>query len=412
MLLWLTRSPWLSTAFIALSGFLVLGGIDLALIGPLSLLSAIFFAGSVIATRLNAWVATTAVALGTSLIAILDTRPGFASGLSLVTLWLIALIDTRMRATISYGVTILAGIALVLFLTYGVGLNIFGFQTFTANAEALAALVGIAVILSSTTLFYLVGLWLQTLTAHVGSRFDRVVSRVQSSKLQLELAEQNARFDIAKDISELVVQRLTAALTIAEAASYSVRGQSGIAERSIEQVTSSVAAAHEELRRLYDMLGKADAVHAAPPSIENLNELVVIYRELGYGTTLTHLGQQQALDEGQSLAIYRIVFDALENVREHVPLGADVTIDFTWVDNGLQVLIKDNGIEYSNRVLGLTGEGYSASDDQRALTEAITGAGLTAMRERASLYSGSVEFSRVPGVGFTVSAIFPKLFRR
>jgi signal transduction histidine kinase len=31
------------------------------------------------------------------------------------------------------------------------------------------------------------------------------------------------------------------------------------------------------------------------------------------------------------------------------------------------------------------------------------------MRERASLYGGSIEAARVPGVGFTVSAIFPHL---
>jgi signal transduction histidine kinase len=53
--------------------------------------------------------------------------------------------------------------------------------------------------------------------------------------------------------------------------------------------------------------------------------------------------------------------------------------------------------------------GYTAEDDIRALVETIKGAGLTAMRERASLYGGSIEATRVPGVGFTVSAIFPHL---
>jgi signal transduction histidine kinase len=78
----------------------------------------------------------------------------------------------------------------------------------------------------------------------------------------------------------------------------------------------------------------------------------------------------------------------------------------------MQVLIKDNGIEAFRRgqvTLDIEDAGYTAEDDVRALVETIQGAGLTAMRERATLYGGSIEASRVPGVGFTVSAIFPHL---
>jgi signal transduction histidine kinase len=77
----------------------------------------------------------------------------------------------------------------------------------------------------------------------------------------------------------------------------------------------------------------------------------------------------------------------------------------------MQVLIKDNGIETSRRNTVSLGDndGYTVEDDLRALVEPIKGAGLTAMRERAALYGGSIEATRVPGVGFTVSAIFPNL---
>ena len=57
---------------------------------------------------------------------------------------------------------------------------------------------------------------------------------------------------------------------------------------------------------------------------------------------------------------------------------------------------------------GLT-DGYTAADDLKSLVEPISGASLTGMRERAALYGGRVEATRVPGVGFTVSAIFPNL---
>lgn len=412
MLLWLQRNPWLSSILISLTALLVLGGLDLAVIGPLALFPAALFALSLVTSRLSVWLAVAGIVLGIVAIGLLDIRPGFASGMSLLSVLLVSCFDTRMRAGIVYGTALVSGIALVWFIVEGVGLQIFGFRAFSSYAQLVALLIGISLIVAGTSLAYLAGLWLQTMTTHVGSRFDRVVARAESAKLELQIAEQNKRFEIAKDISELVVQRLTAALTVAEAAGYAVKGQSGIVERSIEQVATSAAAAHRELRRLYDMLGKADAIHPAPPGIENLEELLILYRELGYNITLNHLGNRVALEDGQELAIYRIVFDALSNIRDHAPIDTDVAIDFIWVDNGLQVLIKDNGTELANRTAGITQIETSVEDDRRALTSVISGPTLTAMRERAGLYAGSVEFSSVPAVGFTVSAIFPKLFVR
>jgi signal transduction histidine kinase len=87
-------------------------------------------------------------------------------------------------------------------------------------------------------------------------------------------------------------------------------------------------------------------------------------------------------------------------------------VDFSWVEDGLQVLVKDNGIEVANRDLAdieLGEVGYTVEDDLKALVEPISGPGFTAMRERAAIYGGSVDVTKVPGVGFTVSAIFPRL---
>jgi signal transduction histidine kinase len=157
------------------------------------------------------------------------------------------------------------------------------------------------------------------------------------------------------------------------------------------------------------MLNKLKQVSAAPPKLDDLEPLVVAYRELGFNINLRHEGPRFELSEGAELAIYRIAFDALENVRKHAPPATDVTVDFSWTDAGLQLLVKDNGTEVANRGLSIAEIAYSAEEDRKALTEDIRGAGITAMSERAALYQGSVEATRVPGVGFTVSAIFPRL---
>ncbi|MFM5905739.1 MAG: ATP-binding protein, partial [Micrococcales bacterium] len=91
----------------------------------------------------------------------------------------------------------------------------------------------------------------------------------------------------------------------------------------------------------------------------------------------------------------------------HAPVGTDVDISFTWSDQGLQVLVKDNGVEHANRVQSLTEDSYTSAQDLEALTQEVTGPGITGMRERAQLFQGSIEAKRVPGVGFTLNAIFP-----
>jgi signal transduction histidine kinase len=247
---------------------------------------------------------------------------------------------------------------------------------------------------------------------YVGTEFDRALSTDTQNKLSLEVAEQNERFEIARDINELIIQKVTGVISQAEGGAYAAKADPNSALRSLERVAVTARAAHAELRRLFDMLNKTHNVSAAPPGIVEIENLIITYREFGYNVSLSHVGPKFEIAEGAGLAIYRIIFDALQNVKKHCIVGTDVAIDFSWVEEGMQVLVKDNGIEVSRRnevTFNTEDSGYTAADDVRALVETITGAGLTAMRERAALYGGSIEATRVPGVGFTVSAIFPHL---
>jgi signal transduction histidine kinase len=146
------------------------------------------------------------------------------------------------------------------------------------------------------------------------------------------------------------------------------------------------------------------------PSLADLDALIVAYRELGYNTEIRTEGESFRLDEGAEMCLYRIVFDALENVRKHAQRGTNITIEFTWVSPGLQLMIKDNGVESEARsdVVDFA-VGYGIEEDFAALVQQIDGATLGAMRERAALYEGSVEATAEPGVGFTIAAIFPAL---
>jgi signal transduction histidine kinase len=411
---WIQDHPWTSSAALAGFALLVFGGLDLVLQGYEALLVSGLLAAAVLFAAKIAPLSIGLVVIGTSLEIFLGLSPVLGGLSAPIALFLIAAFADRLWSYISLGVMIVSGLAVSWTNSFLLadGSNLYGLILKSESDKAVAFILFTLVVGTGNTLFWLLGRLAITYEVYVGTEFDRALSAQTQAKLSLEVAEQNERFDIARDINELTIQKVTAVISQAEGGSYAAKANPDSALRSLERITNSARAAHAELRRLYDMLNKSHSVSAAPPGLEELEKLVVTYREFGFDVSINHEGNRFEISEGAALAIYRIVFDALANARKHCIIGTNISIGLSWVDEGLQVLVKDNGIEANRRNdqgLEVLGSGYTAEDDVRALVEVIQGAGLTAMRERAALYAGTVEATRVPGVGFTVSAIFPKL---
>lgn len=247
---------------------------------------------------------------------------------------------------------------------------------------------------------------------HIGTPKDRAVLLVSGERLRLEIAKQNERLEIAKDLSELLVQKVSAVVSVTEGGRYALQADPLVADRVLQRAQDAARDAQGELRRLFDYLNSSVFSELATFKITDLQELTVAYRELGYNTVLDEQGAPFALNAGMELCVYKIVFEALQNVRKHTPIGTQISISFLWVEDGLQILVKDNGIETVNRekqALGELVEGYSANEDLEALVLEFDGATLAALKDRAAIYGGRIEATKVPGVGFTLSAIFPNL---
>jgi len=245
----------------------------------------------------------------------------------------------------------------------------------------------------------------------VGTNSDRAKMLHDQARMSIEVARQTERLSIARDLTDLLVQRVSAVVSLVQGAQYAAKSDTGSALRAIDRISDASSGAQQELRRLYDMLHQDHKLNAAPPRIDDLEPLVISMRELGYSATMNVDGNPFAINQGAELCIFKIVFEALENVKKNTIIGTSVTVDFFWTEGGLQVLIKDNGVEtrvrQSDPEVAL--DGYSLSDDLQALVDVVDGATLQVLRERAGLYDGSIEANHVPGVGFTLSAIFPHL---
>ncbi len=411
MISWIQSQTWFSATLLAVFSLFLFGGADLLFSPVESLLISIQFSTAVLFSTRLPWISVALILGGSATSVIVDSATVFSGFAVLLALLLISAFGTLVERLIAFWVSLLSGIAILgnsVFVSDHL-LNDFGLSALNANAPVTLFAFGSLLLMCTNLLAWIFGRLLITRSLHVGTAFDRAVADRTMARLSLEIAEQNARFEIARDISEQAIQAVSATVSLSDGAQYSVAADSSSAPRVISNISKSARLAHRELRRLFDMLNKVTHVRAVRPRLSDLEPLVIAFRELGYNLTLRHDGTPFEISEGAELAVYRIAFDALENIKKHAPLGTDVAIDFSWTEIGMQLLIKDNGTEVANRELSLEELAYTIDEDRRSLTETISGAGITAMSERAALYGGSIEATRVPGVGFTISAIFPNL---
>ena len=414
MIKWYLERKWLPEILIFISLCALLVSIDAGIQGTVAALPGAAICASVIFTRKLQWLAVVLVILGTGLEIFLGLAPivsGAAAGVSLIFIAAFAskLVRRVSVVAISVAGVLLAYAAIVLtpesFMVYGVNLS-------QGNLQIFAFLLATAAIAAVNTLAWVFGRLIITRAIHVGSDTDRALLLHRQASLGLEVAKQTERLGIARDLTDLLVQRLTAVVSLSDGAKYLASADPDSALRAISRIADSSTSAQSELRKLYDLLHEGHELLAAPPSLAELPDLVVAMRQLGFNVSLNVDGVPFGVNEGAELCIFKIVFESLENVKKNTPSDTDTAVNFYWTDNGVQILIKDNGIETRRRA-ELTAEqlleGYGVADDLAALTSEVDGATLSALRERAALYEGSIEISQVAGVGYTVSAFFPQL---
>jgi signal transduction histidine kinase len=116
---------------------------------------------------------------------------------------------------------------------------------------------------------------------------------------------------------------------------------------------------------------------APQPALTDLDQLVDGVRAAGLPVRLALRGRPGSLAPGKELTVYRVVQEALTNTLKHAGPGAAAAVDVTYGDDGVRVSVTD------------TGRGGP-------VPEPGAGRGLTGMRERTSLYDGTLEAGPLP----------------
>lgn len=275
-------------------------------------------------------------------------------------------------------------------------------------------------ILLAVAVVVLLVLWRRAAAKSRRTVFDRTAAERLRIELELSLAEQRGRLGIIGELQDGAVLSVARLISQAEGVKYTAAGDPKAAVRAASAMVDDGKAALADMRRVQTILQGAirqgsETAARPDPGLHSTEDLVRVMREAGLAVSLTESGERFPLKPGAELAILRILQGALGNALTHGGMGTEARITFTWTQDGLQLLVDDDGIRAAARresadegdIAARTA--YTIDDDLKALSARIAGAGITQMRERTQAFGGVFSAATVPGVGFSVSAIFPSL---
>lgn len=218
----------------------------------------------------------------------------------------------------------------------------------------------------------------------------RQLEREREAQAQIAVTEERAR--IAREIHDIVSHSLSVVVVLSDGAASTVDTEPERAKSAMLSVRDTGRNALAEMRRMLGVLRDDEpGSHAPQPGIGQLERLVEESKKAGLPVTLTVQGDPAPVSAGVDLAVYRVVQEALTNVRRHAgPAVRTVEVLLRYGDADVEVRITDDG------------QGYRRDPD----TEQV-GHGLVGMRERAAAYDGTLRAGMRPSGGFEVAAVLP-----
>jgi signal transduction histidine kinase len=214
------------------------------------------------------------------------------------------------------------------------------------------------------------------------------IARARAEQLRARAEQQRRqaseeRLRIARELHDVLGHHLSLINVQAGVGLHLMDERPEQARASLQAIKQASAEALREVRSVLGVLRPEDeaAPRAPAPSLANLSTLVE-----GSDTEVVITGTARALPAELDRAAFRIVQEALTNVRRHAGPRARATVTIGYGGDELTVRVDDNG----------TG-GQPAED----------GNGIAGMRARATALGGTLSAGPGPAGGFRVEAHLP-----
>jgi signal transduction histidine kinase len=220
---------------------------------------------------------------------------------------------------------------------------------------------------------------------------ERAERADRENELLAERAVAEERLRIAQELHDVVAHNVS--LMVVQAQALGATSDDERVAGSTRAIADLGRQAMAEMHRTLTLLragGDEEAQLAPQPGLADLDRLLEQSRAAGLDAELTIEGEPRPLDQTVDLSAFRIVQEALTNVIKHAG-GARTEITLRYRSDGLRLTIADNGDGSVRDSPGTRAEGH----------------GVIGMRERASMFGGTLSAGPRPGHGFEVTATLP-----
>ncbi|MGW6286184.1 sensor histidine kinase [Streptomyces sp. NPDC055107] len=222
--------------------------------------------------------------------------------------------------------------------------------------------------------------------------------RTREEEARRRVAEERLR--IARDLHDVVAHHIALVNVQAGVAAHVMDKRPDQAKEALAHVRDASRSALNELRVTVGLLrqqGDPEAPTEPAPGLAVLGELVDTFRNAGLPVEVAGSDHGNRLPAAVDLAAYRVIQEALTNVRKHAGAGARAEVSVVRVGATAEVTVLDNGRGSAARRPGSGADGDLDSG----------GHGLVGMRERVTALGGALTAGPRYGGGFRVHAILP-----
>lgn len=217
--------------------------------------------------------------------------------------------------------------------------------------------------------------------------------RTREEEARRRVAEERLR--IARDLHDVVAHHIALVNVQAGVAAHVMDKRPDQAKEALAHVREASRSALNELRATVGLLrqsGDPEAPTEPAPGLDRLEDLADTFRNAGLPVEVARADQGTELPAAVDLAAYRVVQEALTNVRKHAGPAARAEVSVVRVGPDIEVTVLDDGAE---------------TDGAGEPGDAGGGHGLLGMRERVTAVGGTLTTGPRYGGGFRVHAILP-----
>lgn len=263
-------------------------------------------------------------------------------------------------------------------------------DSWQAGPVTAAALTSYVVTITAIVLVaWALGLTLQSRARYVTAVLERAEQAVRAADQQAALAAAQERARIARDLHDVVAHGLSVMVVQADGARYAAAADPRSVLPALETIAGTGRTALSDMRRMLGLMrSEADGPARPQPRLADLAELVAQAEAAGARVEADLPPPDADVPEAVALTTYRVVQEALSNVRRHAGPAPGVRVRVGVDRDAVEVEVDDDG------------RGAATGTDGRGL-------GLVGMRERVALHGGRMEAGPAARGGFRVTARIP-----